>query len=74
MKELIAKIETILEEENIDISKRFTDFDMFDSLAILSIMAMLDADYRISMNGKQLRAFDSIEQFCKAVLDNYNRK
>ena len=68
MKELIAKIEAILEVENLDISKRFTEFDMFDSLAVLSIAAMLDSDYRISMNGKQLRAFDSIEEFCNAVL------
>ncbi len=69
MKELITKIATILDEEDIDISKKFTDFELFDSLAILSIVAMLDADYHISMNGKQLRAFDSIEEFCKAVLE-----
>lgn len=68
MKMLIEKIEQILEVENINISMKFEDFEEWDSLTSLSIIALLDSDYRITMTNKQLRDFSSIEEFCKYVI------
>lgn len=68
MEELIGKLEEILEVEDLDKNKRFTDFEEWDSLCSLSILAMLDSEYRISMTGKDLTSFESIESFCKKVL------
>ncbi|MFA5434224.1 MAG: hypothetical protein WC319_15370 [Candidatus Paceibacterota bacterium] len=68
MEELISKIEEILEVEGLDITKKFTDYDEWDSLCSLSILAMLDSDYHITMTGKEVASFDSIEIFCKEVL------
>ena len=68
MEDLIAKLADILEIEDLDITKKFSDYDEWDSLAGLSILALLDSDYNTSMSGKEIAAFDSIEAFCKEVL------
>ncbi len=68
MEELIQKLADILEVEELDVTKKFTDYEEWDSLAGLSVLAMLDADYNTTMSGKEIAAFDSIDAFCKEVL------
>lgn len=68
MEELKNKLAEILEVEDLDLSKKFEDYEEWDSLSVLSILAMLDADYNIAMKGKEITAFDNIEAFCKEVL------
>ena len=68
MEELIQKLADILEVEELDVTKKFTDYEEWDSLAGLSVLAMLDADYNTAMSGKEIAAFDSIDAFCKEVL------
>ena len=63
MEELIEKLAEILEVEEIDVTKKLTDFDEWDSLA-----AMLDSDYHKTMKAADLRSFETVEDFCKAVL------
>lgn len=68
MEELVAILAEILEVEDLDITKKFSDYDEFDSLAALTILATLDSDYNKSMKASDIRAFESIEAFCKEVL------
>lgn len=68
MEELIAKLAEILEVEKLDITKKFTDYDEFDSLAALTILAMLDSDYNKAMRVAEIRESESIEAFCNVVL------
>lgn len=68
MEELVAKLAEILEVEDLDITKKFSDYDEFDSLAALTILATLDSDYNKTMKASDIRAFESIEAFCKEVL------
>ena len=68
MKELIEKISEILEVEELDVTKKFTDYDEWDSLCALSILAMLDSDYQKTMKAADIRNFASIEEFCREVL------
>lgn len=68
MEELIEKLAEILEVEELDVNKKFTDYDEFDSLAALTILATLDSDYNKTMKTSDIRGFESIEAFCKAVL------
>ncbi len=68
MKELVQKIAEILEVENVDITKKFSDYEEWDSLSALSILAMLDSDYKKAMKVADIRNFASIEDFCKDVL------
>ena len=68
MNELVEKIKEILEVEDLDLTKKFSDYEEWDSLAGLSVLAMLDADYNTTMSGKEIAAFETIEAFCKEVL------
>lgn len=68
MEELVAKLAEILEVDDLDVTKKFSDYEEWDSLTVLSILAMLDSDYHTSMKGNEVAAFDSIEAFCKEVL------
>jgi acyl carrier protein len=70
MKELVKKLEEILEVENIDINKKFSDYEEWDSLAGLSIIAMLDSDYNMSMSTDDILAFKDIKSFCDKVLES----
>lgn len=68
MEELIIKLSEILEVEELDLNKKFQDYEEWDSLSALTIIALLDSDYHIAMKGSDLREFPSIEAFCNKVL------
>lgn len=68
MEELIEKIAEILEVEEVDVNKKFTDYEEWDSLAGLSLIAMLDSDYNMTMKNKDILAFNNIKEFCEAVI------
>ena len=68
MEELVAKLAMILEVEKLDLAKKFTDYDEFDSLAALTILATLDSDYGKAMRVAALRNYASLEAFCQDVL------
>lgn len=70
MEELIDRITEILEVDDLDITKKFTDYDEWDSLTSLSILAMLNSDYNMSMTFKDLSSFESIKDFCKKVISH----
>ena len=68
MEELVAKLAEILEIESLDVKSQFSDYEAWDSLAILYIISMLNSDYNIVMSADQLKQFENIESFCNAVL------
>lgn len=68
MEDLKNKLAEILEVDNLDVTKRFTDYEEWDSLASLTILAMLDSDYHKSMKAADIRNYESIEAFCHDVL------
>ena len=68
MEELIAKLAEILEVEDLDVNKKFADYDEWDSLSALSVLAMLDSDYHIQMKNADIAAYENIEAFCKDVI------
>lgn len=68
MEELIQKLADILEVDELDINKKFTDYEEWDSLAGLSLIALLDEDYNMTMKTKEILAFKSIKDFCEAVI------
>ena len=69
MEDLIKKLEKILESDSLNLSKKFEEYEAWDSLTSLSIIAMLDSDYNITATNKQLTDFLNIEEFCKFVLN-----
>ncbi len=69
MEELLEKIADILEVDKVDVNKKFTDYEEWDSLAGLSLLAVLDSDYHMAMTNKDIRSFNSIQEFCEAVIN-----
>ena len=68
MEELLEKLAEILEVDSVDVNKKFTDYEEWDSLCGLSVIAMLDSDYGMTMKNKEILDFASIGDFCKAVI------
>jgi acyl carrier protein len=68
MEELVSKLAEILEVDDLDVSKKFSDYEEWDSLSGLTVLALLDSDYNTTMSSKEIAAFQSIEAFCKEVL------
>ena len=69
MEELIQKLSELLEVDELDVNKKFTDYEEWDSLAGLSLIALLDSDYNMTMKTKEILAFESIKEFCEAVIN-----
>lgn len=70
MEQLIEQLQELLEIDSIDLSKKFKDYEEWDSLAALSVMALLDSDYGIAIKNSELMAFENIQAFCDYVLAN----
>lgn len=70
MEELLKKISDILEITTIDTNWKFSDFDEWDSLSSLSIVAMLESDYDMICTYAKLEKFGNITEFCEFVLTN----
>lgn len=68
MEELVASIKDILELDELDITKGFGDYEEWDSLSSLTLLALLDSKYHTSMTYEQIMKFESIEAFCNEVL------
>ncbi len=69
MEELVLKLAELLEVDELDVNKKFTDYDEWDSLAGLSLIALLDSDYNMTMKTKEILSFNSIKEFCEAVIN-----
>ena len=70
MEKLVEDLKEIFEIDNLDVNLKFDDLDGWDSLTVLSILAMLDSDYRINISKKELVGFSSIAEFIKYVEAN----
>ena len=65
MEQFIERLVEVFERENIDPEDEFRDYEEWDSLAFLSIIAMIDDHYDIVIPG---------EEFAKLskIIDIYN--
>ena len=70
MDKLIKKIEDIFEVKKINPKKNFSDLSNWDSLTRLSIIALLDSDYKIIFKNSDFEKFNNIDSFCKYVIKN----
>lgn len=70
MEELTKKLQNLMEVDELDLTKSFTDYEEWDSLTGLSILALLDSDYHQAMTIKEILSYKSIGDFCKAVMSN----
>jgi len=70
MKNLAENIKELLEVETLDLNLKFTDYREWDSLTVLSVLALLDSDYGMNMTQKEVEKFSSILEFINHVEKN----
>jgi acyl carrier protein len=68
MDELLKQIADLLEEDTVDVDKKFSDYEGWDSFTRLSVLALLDSSYHTAMTYQDLENFKSIGDFCKEVM------
>jgi acyl carrier protein len=67
---LEEKLKTIFELDELDLNVKFADLEEWDSLSVLSVLALLDSDYGINMTKNEVTAFPSISAFMEYVGKN----
>ena len=59
MNEFLSKIAEILEVESVNETDDLKSFSQWDSLAVLSVIAMLDANYGVNLRAADLQAAET---------------
>lgn len=54
MEEFRPKLAEILEEDEVKPEDRLEDFEEWDSLSVLSVLAMIDSDYNVMLESEAL--------------------
>lgn len=60
MDEFLKKIASILEVENVNASDQLKAFPLLDSLGVLSVIAMLDANYGVNLNTAEIQQMNTV--------------
>jgi len=68
MDEFYQQLAFILDEPEIKPEAVLADFSEWDSLSILSVIAMLDAQYSVNINGKELRNFKTAGELANEIV------
>jgi len=61
MEQFYEKLKDILEVDTISLDDRIDSFDAWDSLSVLSIIALLDSDFGIRITADELEKFETIK-------------
>ena len=73
MKDFYGKIAEILDVDEIKPSAVLADFPEWDSLAVLSVIAMLDANYGVNLTAMEIRNLKTAEEIANAVARRKNK-
>ena len=67
MESLYKKLAAILEVEEVTSSAVLRDFDIWDSLTVLSVLVMLDKDYGINIDGAALEKLETVADLASFI-------
>jgi acyl carrier protein len=67
MNEFLQKLAETLEVPNLKADDKLKSFPQWDSLAVLSIIAMVDANYSVNLQAADLGSIDSPEELWTLV-------
>lgn len=67
MNDFFAKIAAILEVDSLQESDSFKAFPQWDSLAVLSVIAMLDADYQVNLKAADFQQAKTVGELWALV-------
>ena len=67
MESLYKKLAAILEVEEVTSSAVLRDFDIWDSLTVLSVLVMLDKDYGINLDASALEKLETVADLASFI-------
>lgn len=68
--EILKKLAEILEEDTINETQELENFDEWDSLTTLSLIAMADSDYNISLTNEIVEQFVTVKDVLDYITKN----
>lgn len=68
--EILEKLAEILEEDSISLTQELESFDEWDSLTTLSLIAMADSDYNISLTNEIVDQFLTVKDVLEYIMKN----
>ena len=60
MEDFLSLIAEILEVETVELSDELQSFEVWDSLTILSIIAICDEEYNVSLSAEEIENSDTV--------------
>jgi acyl carrier protein len=72
MEHFYGKLAEILEVNEVRNEEVLKDFEAWDSLTILSIIAMADSDYKVTLSAKDLDNVETVGDL-KTYLENHKK-
>ena len=68
-KKFVEQLKDILEMENIEVNMedKFRDYENWDSMAALSVIAMIDDEFGVVINGEDFRQLNTVGDLIQAV-------
>ena len=74
-KEFIEKFKEVLEIEDRDLnlSDKFREYEEWDSLAFLSVIAMIDEEYDVLIEGKDFKELQTLGDIWNAIKERQGK-
>jgi acyl carrier protein len=73
MNDFILKLEELFDRSSsIELSDNFKEYDEWDSLALLSLMALLEDEYNMTIPRNDFEKILTIEDLCVYIKSNQN--
>jgi len=67
MDKLLEQIAEILDEEEVNLSDKLVDFDAWDSLTQLSIIAMVGDEYNVIISAAEIKEAETVGGIIKLI-------
>lgn len=71
MEQFLEKFMEVLEVEQLNPEDEFREFEEWDSLAYLSLIAMIDEEYDLVISGKEFKKFNKIRDIYNHINLHY---
>jgi len=67
MEEICAKLADILQVDQVKPTDELASFEEWDSLSVLSVVAMVDADYKVNLSAKELAGVSTAQGLLELI-------
>lgn len=67
MDEFLVEMAEILEEDEIQPSDKLEEFESWDSLAVLSVLAMADGKFGVTMSADEVNGAETVEDLHRLI-------